>query len=93
MHAEILTYSRSRGIFAGVSLNGAVVEPDRSGDHALYGNNVDREAVVSGEVPVPRVADGLVAEITRYTAQAKGWLEWKADLDPLWSHRDRQGRL
>jgi lipid-binding SYLF domain-containing protein len=72
MHAEILTYSRSRGIFAGVSLNGAVVEPDRSGDHALYGNNVDREAVVSGEVPVPRVADGLVAEITRYTAQAKG---------------------
>lgn len=69
MHAEILTYSRSRGIFAGVSLDGAVVEPDRSADQALYGNNVDREAILDGKVAVPKQAQGLVTEIGQYTAQ------------------------
>lgn len=67
MHAEILTYSRSRGVFAGVSLDGAVVEPDRSGDQALYGDNVDREALLDGKAPVPTAAQRLVAEIGRYT--------------------------
>ncbi len=70
MHAEILTYARSRGVFVGVSLDGAVVEPDRSGDHALYGEHVDREAVLAGKVSVPGVARDLVAEINRYTGQA-----------------------
>jgi SH3 domain-containing YSC84-like protein 1 len=68
MRAEILTYSRSRGVFAGVSLDGAVVEPDRSGDRALYGKYVDRDAILSGEVPVPTVAKRLVSEVEKYTA-------------------------
>src|SRR3984957_17290756 len=66
MHAEILTYSRSRGIFAGVSLEGAVVTPDRKADEALYGSDVDREAILSGKVQVPEAARDLVAEIRRY---------------------------
>ncbi len=66
MHAEILTYSRSRGAFAGVSLDGAVVEPDRSGDQALYGKDVHREDIVGGKVGVPAEAKTFVAEIQRY---------------------------
>jgi SH3 domain-containing YSC84-like protein 1 len=66
MHAEILTYSRSRGAFAGVSLDGAVVEPDRSGDQALYGKDVHREDIVGGKVAVPADAKTFVAEIQRY---------------------------
>jgi SH3 domain-containing YSC84-like protein 1 len=67
MHAEILTYSRSRGVFAGVSLEGAVVTPDRKADEALYGSNADREAVVNGKVAVPESARELVAEVRQHT--------------------------
>src|ERR1700730_11922569 len=42
LRAEILSYSRTRGVFAGVSLDGAVVQADKSGDRAMYGENVDR---------------------------------------------------
>ncbi len=69
MHAEILTYSRSRGLFAGVSLDGTMVEPDRSADRALYGRNVNRKAILSGKVPAPLAAQGLLAEISRYTRE------------------------
>lgn len=69
MHAEILTYSRSRGVFAGVSLDGAVVAPDHSADRAMYGSGVDREAILHGRVAVPVAARGLVDEIQRYTSQ------------------------
>ncbi len=67
MHDEILTYSRSRGIFGGVSLNGAVVEPDRSGNRALYGKNAHSEEILRGKVPVPKVAQRLVTEVQRDT--------------------------
>ena len=53
MHAEILTYSRSRCVFAGVSLEGAVVAPDRKADKALYGSGVSRETVVNGRSRYP----------------------------------------
>src|SRR6202166_1527923 len=42
LSAEILSYSRTKGVFAGVSLSGAVVQADKSGDRALYGAAVDR---------------------------------------------------
>ena len=71
MHAEILTYSRSRGIFAGVSLDGSVVAPDHKADEILYGSKVVREAVLTGKVPVPDPAQPLVAEIARYTKREK----------------------
>jgi lipid-binding SYLF domain-containing protein len=70
MHAEILSYSRSRGVFAGVSLDGAVVEPLRSDDEAIYGADVTRDAILEGRVPTPEVAQGLVDEITRHTTKA-----------------------
>src|SRR6185437_11405580 len=52
LNAEILSYSRSKGIFAGVSLSGAVVQSDKSGDQAMYGANVDRHDIVDGTVRV-----------------------------------------
>lgn len=69
LHAEILTYARSRGAFAGVSLNGAVVEPDQSGDAALYGPNVTTKQIVAGDVAVPSAARPLISSISRYTPQ------------------------
>ena len=71
LHAEILSYSRSRGIFAGVSLNGTVVHADKSGNEAMYGNNESRRAIISGRVPVPPSAHSLLSEISRYVLEAK----------------------
>ena len=71
MHAQILTYSRSRGVFAGVSLDGSVVEPDHRADQALYGTRVDRKDILNGKVSLPEPARELVAEIRRYTEAKK----------------------
>jgi SH3 domain-containing YSC84-like protein 1 len=66
LHAEILTYSRSRGIFAGISLNGAVFEPDQDGDVAMYGSNVDTLQILGGKVAPPAPAQALLSEIKKY---------------------------
>src|SRR5579863_4157832 len=71
MRAEILTYSRSHGVFAGVSLNGTVVEADRSGDHAMYGEDVTRRRILDGSVQAPPSAQNLVHEIDLHSAQAR----------------------
>jgi lipid-binding SYLF domain-containing protein len=68
MNAEILSYSRSKGVFAGVSLDGAVVQADKSGDQALYGDNVDRHDVLDGKVPVPESARHLIRELGEYSS-------------------------
>lgn len=61
MHAEILTYSRARGVFAGVSLEGAVLKQDRKANRALYGEDVNaRELLLEAGLPVPAAARGLV---------------------------------
>jgi lipid-binding SYLF domain-containing protein len=62
--AEILSYSRTKGVFAGVSLDGAVVQADKSGDKAMYGNDVDRHEILSGKVAVPASARPLLHEIS-----------------------------
>jgi lipid-binding SYLF domain-containing protein len=70
-NAEILSYSRSKGIFAGVSLDGAVMQADKSGDKSMYGHEVDRHDILSGHVPVPASARGLIAEIGGFVQEAK----------------------
>jgi lipid-binding SYLF domain-containing protein len=67
LHAEILTYSRSRGAFAGISLTGAVVQPDDSGNQALYGLNANRENILDGKVAIPAEAMVLVQAVSRAT--------------------------
>lgn len=72
LNAEILSYSRSKGIFAGVSLDGAVVQADKSGDQALYGADVDRHAVLDGKVPMPASARNLMHQLHAYSGTAMG---------------------
>jgi lipid-binding SYLF domain-containing protein len=71
LSAEILSYSRTKGVFAGVSLDGAVVQADKSGDKAMYGNDVDRHEILSGRVAVPVSARQLLHEIGGYVQEAK----------------------
>lgn len=66
LHAEILSYSRSRGLFAGISLNGAVFQPDLDGDAALYGSGVTPERILSGKLPPPAEAAPLLSDIGKY---------------------------
>jgi SH3 domain-containing YSC84-like protein 1 len=69
LHAEILTYARSKGAFAGVSLDGAVVQADRTGDQAMYGASVRHKQILDGDVPVPKVAHSLINEVSRYAKE------------------------
>ena len=48
MHAEILTYSRSRGLFAGVSLEGSTLRQDNGGNEKLYGRKITAQEIVKG---------------------------------------------
>jgi lipid-binding SYLF domain-containing protein len=61
MRAEVLSYSRARGLFAGVSLEGSTVRPDNDGNERVYGKKVDaKDIVFKGAVPVPPPAQKLV---------------------------------
>jgi lipid-binding SYLF domain-containing protein len=71
LNAEILSYSRSKGIFAGVSLEGAVMQADKSGDKAMYGHEVDRHEILSGRVAVPPSAEMLLRELDGHLQAAK----------------------
>ena len=62
MRAEILTYSRSRGLFAGVSLNGASLHPDNEGNQQLYGRKMNAKDIVIGHGPrTPQGAERLIS--------------------------------
>ncbi len=61
MHAEILSYSRTRGLFAGLSLEGAVVKQDRDGNEGVYGERVDpRRVLLKGAYATPAAAQPLI---------------------------------
>jgi SH3 domain-containing YSC84-like protein 1 len=62
LRAEILSYSRSRGLFAGVSLEGSTLRPDNEGNEKLYGKKLSgKEIVRDGAVPVPPSGQKLIA--------------------------------
>ena len=68
LHAEILGYSRSRGLFAGVSLEGAVLKQDDDANKRLYGRTVvPKEILFTSTVMVPRVARPLDAALSKYS--------------------------
>jgi lipid-binding SYLF domain-containing protein len=71
LNAEILSYSRAKGVFAGVSLDGAVVQADKSGDQSMYGHATDRHEILDGKVAVPASARALLHEIGGYAEVAK----------------------
>jgi lipid-binding SYLF domain-containing protein len=66
MRAEILTYSRSRGLFAGLSLEGSTLRPDAGGNENLYGREIGAADIVrNGKVGTPAAARELVAVLDR----------------------------
>jgi len=68
LQAEILTYSRSRGLFAGLSLEGQIVKQDSDANQRLYGHKVVPEDVLfKGTVPPPPAAAPLDAALTKYS--------------------------
>jgi lipid-binding SYLF domain-containing protein len=69
MHAEILSWSRSRGVFAGVSLQGATLREDLDDNKELYGQAYDNAEILRGKVPVPADASHLVSLLGKYSAR------------------------
>jgi lipid-binding SYLF domain-containing protein len=63
LKAEVLSYSRSRGLFAGAEVSGAVIEQDAEATRALYGTQLEFRALLNGEVPVPARAKQLMDAI------------------------------
>jgi SH3 domain-containing YSC84-like protein 1 len=66
LHAEILSYSRSRGLFAGVDLGGATMRPDNAANQAVYGRAIQQAEILDGKTPAPAEAKNLYAELNRY---------------------------
>jgi lipid-binding SYLF domain-containing protein len=71
LNAEFLTYSRSKGLFAGLSLDGTVLEQNGDDMTAEYGGDVSWEHVLHGGVPVPGNARRFVSTVARYFVVSK----------------------
>ena len=68
MQAEILTYSRARGVFAGIALNGATLRPDAEANSELYRSNITNKQIVIGtHQHSPVAAAALTANLNRYS--------------------------
>src|SRR4030088_676640 len=66
MRAEVLSYSRARGLFAGLSLEGSTVRPDNDGNERLYGKKLEAESIVfKGAVAVPPAAQKMIAYLNQ----------------------------
>ena len=66
MRAEVLSYSRSRGLFAGISLEGSTVRPDGDANEHVYGKNLAAELIIfKGAVAVPPPAQQMIAYLNR----------------------------
>jgi lipid-binding SYLF domain-containing protein len=65
LHAEILTWSRSQGVFAGISLEGATLRPDVSDNAKLYGRKLDSREIVTSHIKLPKAAARLIDELNR----------------------------
>jgi lipid-binding SYLF domain-containing protein len=70
MDTEILTYSRAKGVFAGLTLEGASIRQDDDSRHAIYGRKITTRALLLGQVPVPAAARPFLAEVRGAKAQA-----------------------
>jgi len=72
MRAEILSYSRSRGVFAGISLTGATLREDTEDNQELYGKPYENKQILSGAVPPSPAAHKLVSLLNKYSARKTG---------------------
>jgi SH3 domain-containing YSC84-like protein 1 len=65
MQAEMLTYSRSRGLFAGVSLEGSTLRPDNDGNALVYGSAIPAKDFLAGKVAIPSAAEPMIDLLNR----------------------------
>ena len=71
MHAEILSWSRSQGLFVGLALEGATLRQDLDDNAKLYGSRMENRQIVNTGVPTPRAATKLIALLTKYSARER----------------------
>jgi SH3 domain-containing YSC84-like protein 1 len=70
MRAQVLTYSRARGVFAGVSLNGAVMKQDKDSTREFYGHMATPNALLTGEVEAPAAANAFLTTLATWAQAA-----------------------
>jgi lipid-binding SYLF domain-containing protein len=70
MRAQVLTYSRARGVFAGVSLNGAVLKQDKDSTREFYGHMMTSKAALTGEVEPTPAANAFLTTLSKWAQEA-----------------------
>lgn len=71
MKAEVLTYSRARGIFAGIDLSGSKISQDQDETRILYGKMIPFASILSGKVNPPNGSERFLAAVRKYASQAR----------------------
>jgi lipid-binding SYLF domain-containing protein len=69
MTAEILSWSRSRGVFAGVSLQGATLRQDLDTNRSLYGKTLENREIIQGNIAPPAAASGFISVLNKYSSR------------------------
>jgi len=69
MNAEILSWSRSRGVFAGISLQGATLREDLDDNEDIYGKKIENREIIDGHVGAPAAASKLISLLNKYSAR------------------------
>ena len=71
LNAQFLTYSRSKGLFAGINLDGTVVSQNQDDTRALYGADLPFATILKGSQPTPAEARNFVSTVARYFVRAR----------------------
>jgi SH3 domain-containing YSC84-like protein 1 len=71
MKAEVLTYSRARGVFAGIDLNGSAITQDKDETRVLYGKDISFARILNGTVRPPENSEPFLAAVRKYATQAR----------------------
>lgn len=71
MKSQVLTYSRARGVFAGLELNGAVIKQDNDETRVLYGKLIPFAAILAGKVPAPSGTETFLAAVRKYAVESR----------------------
>ena len=71
LHAEILAYSRARGVFAGITLEGATLRPDNDDNRDVYGREIRQADIVNGSVHATPASEPLIHELDRYSPRER----------------------
>jgi lipid-binding SYLF domain-containing protein len=71
LRAQVLTYSRARGVFAGISLNGAAIHQDKDDTRALFGHMVSFKSILTGVAAAPAGSEPFLSAVEKHAAAAK----------------------